>query len=299
MIELRNPSPSNHTGRITPEKMRILARRVEHNSPVMAIVANVIEAVNQSCTPKELTDIIQKSPELSMKVVRVANSAAFGFRAAQSVREAVDLLGWQRIASIVMTIGVREKAEELQAIPFWDAERYQRRCVALALISQLLSMRVDPWNEEKYYMCGLFQEWGYLMLAQHAPHDLETIANVCSKTAVDSPVEIERFYIESDHAELGGIAAEEYGLAADIVASIRYHHDPANAEPELQKLADVAHVASWVAGEMGIQVFDTARNHRLDQFALMRLGWSAADIDSIKQAILNATLSVSNVILEG
>lgn len=283
---------------ITPERMRILLRRVDHSTPMLAVIAKIMEAVNNSAAPQELSEVIQRSPELAMKVVRVANSAAFGNRRAESVREAIDFLGWQRIVTIATTIGMREQSEEVLAESIWSAETFQRRCVALAFVSQLLAKRIDPWCEEKYYMSGLFQEWGYLVLAQHAPAYLEPVGAVIGKTAVDSPIEVEHFYIGTDHAELGAIAAEEYGLAPEVAASIRFHHQPALAPEEFQLAADVAHVASWVVGELGIHVFPGATNHRLDPFAVLRMGWNPEAVDEIKQAILHATHAVSSAMAE-
>lgn len=283
---------------LSAEKMRILFRRLDPKASAISIVSQVLDAVNRSCTPQELSVLIQKSPELSMKVLRLSNSAAFGSRNALTVREAVDFLGWQKTVTLVLTVGLSDYSNSLLASTGWDAEAFQKRSVALALVSQFLSSRCDPWNEERHYLCGLFQEWGYLMLVQHASTQFQPAASVLNKTDVESPIEVEKFYIGTDHAEVGAVAAEEYGLAEDIVAGIRFHHEPALADAH-QTMADVAHVSSWIVGEMGIQAIVGASNHILDQYALRRLGWSTEDLEQFRSALHDAATNVSNILRTG
>ncbi len=282
--------------KLTPHKVRILVRRVEHRSPVLAVVARVLDAIKMGCSPIELSEIVASSPELAMKVLRVASSVAFSGRPTESIRHAVELLGWQHVANIVVTVGMRQQAEEIEESSRWDSVLYQRRCVATALVSRMLAKRVDEELEDRYYLCGLFQEWGYLVLAQFAAQDFDRVAAVLSKTQVESPIEVERFYLGTDHAEIGGIAAEEYGLPAEVSDSIAHHHDPSMAPERSQCAADIAHVASWVVGEIGLQLIPGATNHTLDRFSLLRLGWDANDLIAVKDTILSATQSIATAL---
>jgi HD-like signal output (HDOD) protein len=275
--------------KLNPNKIRILVRRVEHRSPMMVVVARVLEAIRGGCSPAQLSEIVACSPELSMKVLRLAASPAFSGRPVESIRHAVELLGWQHVANLVVTVGMRQQSDDVEESTRWDPFLYQRRCLATALVSRMLGRRIDEGLEDRYYLCGLFQEWGYLVLAQFAPEEYDRVAAVLARTPVESPLEVERFYLATDHAEIGGIAAEEYRLPTEVRDSIAFHHDPSMAPESSQAAADVAHVASWVAGEMGFQLIPGTTNHLLDRFSLMRLGWTVDDLVQIQQSILSAT----------
>jgi hypothetical protein len=62
--------------------------------------------------------------------------------------------------------------------------------------------------------------------------------------------ETERAWYGFDHAEAGAILVEDWGLAADQVEAIRWHHQPAQAERG-SMLAAVLAMADRGAYEMG------------------------------------------------
>ena len=65
-------------------------------------------------------------------------------------------------------------------------------------------------------------------------------------------LECERTLLGTDHAQVGGLLVEAWGLPARIGVAAALHHEPAGAPKQHRVLVGVVHVASALAHAFGL-----------------------------------------------
>lgn len=258
--------------RVTLDQLQLLLRRRDQGSPRGESVLQLLDELSQGASLHEIERLTQRNVELSLRIVRVAGSAAFGGHEIKSIRHAIELLGFDQLYSIVATIALVINCPRRNLVPDIDRERFQRRSLLIGLLSRMLALKLSLPSPASHYMAGLFQECGYIPMARFVPEKLEQVIAVCRRTEVGDLCEIEQYYLGFTHCEAGGIVSEEYHFSEEIRTAVVHHHAPMFAEPKHQKYADVAHMASWLADELGYSIFEGCPSHTLDRFASERLG---------------------------
>ncbi|MEF8702059.1 MAG: HDOD domain-containing protein [Candidatus Accumulibacter sp. UW26] len=193
--------------------------------------------------------VIIHDPAISSKILRVANSAFFGFsRRVGTIAEAVRILGFTNVQGMLISVGAFDafRTERLNLVDFWQ------HSIATATAARFLSPRVNRSPDEAF-MAGLLHDIGKLILALQAESTYRQVLELKRESAMSS-VEAEQTLFEFTHPEVGQMVAERWDLPARYVAAIAHHHDPGLAGDErdfcaLIGLADQAAYAALSASD--------------------------------------------------
>ena len=164
---------------------------------------------------------------LSAKILRVANSAFFGFsRRVGTIADAVRVLGFTNVQGMIISVGAFDtfRTERLNLMEFW------KHSIATATAARFLSPRVRCSPDEAF-MAGILHDIGKLIFAVQAETAYQRVLELRQATAMNS-LEAERTLFEFTHPEVGEMVAERWDLPARHVAAIAHHHDPAEAGDE-------------------------------------------------------------------
>lgn len=268
------------TPRVDLDQLQLFVRRKEHSNPMLDSVASLLERLAQGASITEIEELIRRDVELTLRIVRAAGAPAFGGRKVQSVRHGIELLGFDQLHSIISTIALFSAGPKNNLGPGITKERFQRRSLLLALLSRTLATRLGLPNEECHFMAGLLQECGYLPIGRLVPEKLEQVVAVSNRTEVADVTELERYYLRFSHAEAGRAFGEEYHFCDPVLEAIAHHHQPMFAKSEYQVYADVGHVASWIANQLGLVAFEGCPAHELDHYTAKRLNIDPSDLHS-------------------
>lgn len=224
--------------------------------PFPAMATKVLSAVNDANTsPSELTQLITCEPSIALRILKVANSPAYGFtREIHTVDQAVVILGNKAIRDLVLTVSTGDLfaagtgAEEAREI-LWN------HSLACATVAGILATRTPDVSKDEAFLAGILHDVGKLVFYDVAPSEYTRIDSGCnSQSIIDS--ESDTFGI--NHQELGQRCSEEWGLPDEVHDVIGFHHSPAEADfaPDLTRLVSLANSLSreW---ELGCR-FDTS-----------------------------------------
>lgn len=212
--------------------------------------------------------VIARDPAISAKILRVANSAYFGFaRRVSTIADAVRILGFNNVQGMIIGIGAFDtfRTERLNLGDFW------RHSIATASAARMLAPRVNCRPDEAL-TAGILHDIGKLIFAMQADAGYQRVLDLERETGASS-LQAERTLLEFTHPEVGETVAERWNLPARYVAAIAHHHEPAAAGEEshfcaLIGLANQAAHAAAAAGRL-----EPAREAERDaHLALLQLG---------------------------
>ncbi|MCI0652475.1 MAG: HDOD domain-containing protein [Planctomycetes bacterium] len=222
---------------------RLISRAVElHTLP-----AAVLEARRIMDDPRknaqDVANLIAGDPAFSARVLRMANSAYYGFRRRiGTLSQAIVVLGFQAVRNLLLTAGVIEVFKSSKAT--YDHARFWTHSVATAIAAQEIATRAAMPQAQHAYVAGLMHDVGKAIIAQHMPEHARSIREL--ELAGAGTCEAEREIIGHDHADIGGRLVTAWGLPAPIADAIREHHQPQKSASGASD-ADVIHLADIVA----------------------------------------------------
>jgi putative nucleotidyltransferase with HDIG domain len=212
------------------------------------VVAKVMRIVsNPLTTAEDLNQVISLDQALTFKVLRLANSAYYGFpQEITTITQAVTILGFNTIRNLALSISVHKMLFSGNEKPLFSQREFWKHCVAVAVASKILARRVGYKSEDNAFTAGLLHDIGKNVL-DRIDHDGFMKALQDSHDHKRPLWEAERQYCGVDHAYVGGQLAEIWYLPADLKLAVERHHElggPEGGAPDV--LAAVVHAANEI-----------------------------------------------------
>lgn len=252
--------------RAVPDKYKAIVDGLGQVPTLPAIVARVLEVLNQpNASADDAARLIGQDLALSAKVLRLANSAFYGIpRSIASVDQAIVILGFQTVRSLVMSASVMKLMGKGSG--HLDRRAIWRHSVATALISRIVVRKFGRrlgLDVEAAFMASLLHKIGILILDGTEAHDYRKVLEDAAGENAPALPELERLHLEIDHPTVGGMLAERWGLPEELREPIAFHLAPASS-PNQQELAAVVHLSSYLAEAAGYAAFDGLSQWPLD-----------------------------------
>lgn len=190
-------------------------------------------------SPAQVGETIAHDPVLAARILKVANSALFGFsNEITSLSTAVSLMGFRTTRDLVLLASLRAAYRR-----FGLPERLLwAHSVACGIGARHLARRYAPAGAEDAFICGLLHDVGKVVLLNEAT---EAYTAVMMRTYNDgtSYVAVEREILGYTHSELGASVAERWRYPQIIRTTVRFHH----ADEEGLEVPDDAHAREVLA----------------------------------------------------
>ncbi len=184
---------------------------------------------------KELGTIVSHDPIIAARLLKLANSPAYGFKnMVDNVELAVNLLGVKEISMAVLSSAVIDITEKSGGFDFAAFSRHSMICAGAARrISALCGFKKNAAVSTAALLC----EIGRFALAQCASARYGKIPAGLEDAALN---DAEEKLLGVGHAEAGYLLAERWELPADLAEPIRYHLAPERAQTNPEPTAVVA-----------------------------------------------------------
>lgn len=239
----------------------------------------------------QIEEILRYDPGLTANILRMTNSAYFGLpKKVGSVRQAVVLIGWNRLNQLVMASCVNAIMDK--PVPGYDLSPGElwRHSIAVSITAENLAQELNVQGNQEIFTAALLHDIGKLVLGRHVKEEFRTI----EKSASDEvPFEVaERKILGTDHAEVGAKILTEWSLPEEVVNAVRWHHDPDSAEP-VSVLVDIVHVANVLCLMMGIGVGIEGLHHSPSPEATKRLGVQTSHLELVASRTLEWIKEIS------
>ena len=174
-------------------------------------------------TRDQVAEILAYDPSLSARVLRIANSSYYGFpREIETVAAAIGIIGELDLRNLVLAASVAGSMNSLNhgGVNIDDFWLHSLRC---GITARLVAKTVGGFNPETLFLAGILHDLGILVIYQHDA----TLAAAISRQ-IDEQHQLrdqaERELLGFDHAEVGALLLEAWGLSAELAELVRCHH---------------------------------------------------------------------------
>ncbi|MCK6544412.1 HDOD domain-containing protein [Myxococcota bacterium] len=198
---------------------------------------------------QDLVRVVELDAALAGRVLRLANSAALASRRTiGTVRDAVLRVGSGAVLSLAVAAGAK-KALSADIPQLGLTGDYQwRHSVATALSAEVLRSASRVAVSPEVFTAALLHDLGKLVMGSLLePDDLAFLARAQHEGRL-TPIQAEIELLGVNHAELGGLVAQNWHLPDAIVRGITYHHAPDDVDDRLTDMVAVANRISCTCG---------------------------------------------------
>ena len=258
---------------------------VETFPSMPGVAAQLLTMLDDPATSAtEVEEALRFDPGLTANILRLSNSAYFGFAAqVGSVRQAVVLLGAKRLMQVVTATCVNAvmdrpvKGYGLSSGDLWP------HSIAVSVAAELLTAELGLPEDPEIFTAALLHDVGKLVLGQYI-QDQETGERLENPDRL-SFQRVEQRALGTDHAEVGARILKNWAFPDRIVNAVRWHHEPGGADPA-DAMVDLIHLANVLCLMIGIGVGNEGLQYQPDPEASERLGLSTAHLERVASQTL-------------
>ncbi len=188
------------------------------------IVAKLTQMIgDETVSAPQIAAVIERDQVLTSKVLRLVNSAFYGFpRRISTVSNAIVLLGLNVIRTLVLTASIFEMMQS-RDIGLWE------HSLGVAMVSGVLARELRLENPEEVATAGLLHDLGKVVERASLFEDYTRIQKIVQDQKI-SWREAEREVLHMDHAEIGGYLLNRWNLPERLIDPVSWHHEVSKAQ---------------------------------------------------------------------
>lgn len=220
----------------------LLDDSLEHLSlpDVYLRLREVMESDNASMT--DAAEVISLDPALAARVLRMANSAFYGFRSqVDTISRAAGILGMQKIHDLVLAVSVSKAFERFDS-QVMDLTTFWYRSVHAGFLARALAEGSAIASPESLFVRGLLHDIGHLVLFDRYPDECRH-AIALADDGLESRLYEEEQLIGVDAMQFAAELASAWQLPPSMVDSFRHMMRPEDLPGDLAREVAVLHIA--------------------------------------------------------
>lgn len=211
---------------MSPELSQKLTAAVDGMPAFPKSVQSILDLTRDvNCTPKDLVQVIDKDPVVTVKILKVVNSAYYSLpKQITSINHAVVFLGFNTIKNLALGIAAIGMLPKSNAAGF-DVQQYLLHSLATANLAKKIASDVDGADPMDCFIAGLLHDFGKVVFAQYMPNEFRQALEISKQDGSSLHLALQKS-IGVDHALVGGMLVEKWRFAPNLVETIQNMHGP-------------------------------------------------------------------------
>ena len=212
-------------GRIANERIREYVGKIDAIPTLSKTYLELTKALRSTTLSlQEIRSIIEQDLALTAKVLQTVNSVRFApARRIQSVFDAVQLIGFEVVRALVLSIQVFEFCKSTSRTDLFQTvwSHSLRTAVRAKRLAEYESLSMEACEET--FLLGLLHDVGKVILGSSCPDQYQQLwAKYRENSAALIRAEHETF--QADHAQVGALLLRLWGLPEAVSAGVEMHH---------------------------------------------------------------------------
>lgn len=266
---------------------QIVAKTADLPTIPAAALAVMRETNRAESCARTVAEHIKKDQALTARVLRLANSAYYGLaRRVVDVNDAVVMLGMKAVHNLSMVASTYPwLSKPLKGYGLGPKEMWTHS-FAVATGAELIAKRSGRTDPSVAFTAGLLHNVGKVALSIWLENRVQAFIALALRDNLTFD-EVERKILGFDHCEVGGYLGEVWNLPEDIVAAIRWHHHPNEAEPP-NLTVDAVHMGDFMTMSMGFGLGADGLRYDFCEDTMVRLGIKPEELDEVLAQFIEA-----------
>ncbi len=228
------------------KKAALVTRHIDRMPSLSPTVAKILQVANDpTSSANDLNKVIALDPVLAAKVLKVVNSAYFGFSdEVTSTVRAIVMLGLNTIKNLALSTAALETLNVKTSGGF-NMDDFWQHLLGTGVCAKLIARKINIHKNllEDYFLGGLMHDIGKIVLNRINPAGFNKIIDAAQKSG--KPLGLyESAVFGINHAEIGELLAEKWGLQLQLKDTMSLHHSPGKVVRENRKLVYSVHIAN-------------------------------------------------------
>ena len=209
-----------------------------------------IEAVinNPRSSAFQIAEVISKDPSLSAKLLRIVNSAFYGFpKQVDTISRAVALVGSDQLQLLTLGTSVIALFRDIPSA-LMNMSWFWKHSLACGITARLIASYKNFLNIEQLFISGLLHDLGKLIIFRNHPREAAAALSQAGRSESFHYL-MEQTFLGFDHLQVGLALAEKWKLPLSLQQAIGGHHDPLKYPPSAD--AAVVNLADNLVNALG------------------------------------------------
>jgi len=180
---------------------------------------------NPETSIARVSETIEKDQAMALKILKLVNSAFYGFRTKVSdIKNAVVLLGFNAVRNAIVSVSVINALpktllfQDFEMIDFW------KHSLAVAVTSKNIAQKAGVDSPDNCFVGGLLHDVGKVIMAQYLKDDFAKVWTRMTNEYLPF-YEAEQQELSVDHTKIGAYLADRWQLPQGLTDAIRWHHN--------------------------------------------------------------------------
>ncbi|WP_428564467.1 MAG: HDOD domain-containing protein [Solidesulfovibrio sp. DCME] len=214
------------------------------------VFVRINEVLNDAhSTAKEAAEAIGKDTSLSTKLLKLVNSAFYGFPVkVDTLSRAVTIVGSRQLTTLALGISVIALFRDLPG-GLVDMRSFWKHSIGCGVFASTLADPQAGGEVERLFVAGLLHDVGRLVLYRNVPRHAAHVLAAARRERILLR-EAERRVFGFDHATLAGMLLRKWRFPESLEKAVRHHHGGL-AHLSMTMPATI-HVADAITGALGI-----------------------------------------------
>lgn len=233
---------------VRQEVLKKAEKTASQMGPASVVVQKVLTVLDQpTSSAKDVEGVIRYDQTLASRVLRMANSAFYGFGGKIStISQAVVILGLNTLRAVLVAATANKMMNrKLSAYGLEDGE-FWRHSVLTAIAAKLIAEKLKWKNPEEAFIAGLLHDLGKLVLDGYLADKKDDFFNLLTNHGMRMD-EAEMQLLGIHHGTVGRKIAQNWNFPLPLQEVLAFHHDPKRSteSKELCAVVGLASAAAW------------------------------------------------------
>ena len=205
--------------KIDPNKAFLKSLAFGYSLPTLSVVAlKLVEmAADETCSTRDLAHLIETDPALTVRLLKLANSAFFRTGQPISTLEgAIMQVGFHRLRVMALSLSLRDTFPMGKVGPM-DYEKFWRSSLYRAMLAKALAQNLKNCNPEEAFTAGLTLEIGLLIFFDLLIKGEEENVNL-DRDSLEELLEWEKQNYHIEHRSIGETALRFWKFPESMIA---------------------------------------------------------------------------------
>ncbi|MGN0018163.1 MAG: HDOD domain-containing protein [Candidatus Gastranaerophilaceae bacterium] len=245
---------------------------------------------NDKTSVNDLAKIISNDIGLTARVLKLVNSAYYGFpKQISTIEQAISILGFTTLKGLIISASIFKMFSNKGNSSF-DYKNFWKHSILVATTSNILIKQTGTDENENIFSAAFLHDIGKVIFAQY---DWQSYSNVCKMDNLTDTelLKAEEHYCGLNHCEIANLVAYSWNLPDIFCDIISFHHNP-QASQHYKKECQIVQLANIIIKD----ILDTTE-FNIDNITLNlleNLNISGENINKTKEEVLKLLDNINN-----